>query len=149
MEWGWLLYAILQCGHYIMPYGETSERQSDSKVQTEITPEVGMDDREMTAAVGIGGIDGLHASVESENEVVEVETHAQTVGDGYLAPEGVELELSARLVAVVAQGPYIARVNKERAIELPEDVGTIFGIEVELDVARLVDEVDAPVVATE
>ena len=87
MEWGWLFYAILQCGHYTPPHRGVSERQSDSKVQTEITPEVGMDDREMTAAVGIGGIDGLHASIESENEVVEVETHAQTVGDCYLTPE--------------------------------------------------------------
>ena len=55
MEWGWLFCTILQCGHYTPPHRGVSERQSDSKVQTEITPEVGVDDREMTAAVGIGG----------------------------------------------------------------------------------------------
>ena len=60
MEWGWLFYAILQCGHYIMPYGETSERQSDSKVQTEITPEVGVDDREMAAAFQCGRLPGAN-----------------------------------------------------------------------------------------
>ena len=50
----------------------------------------------------VGGVDGLHAEVEAENEVVEVEAQAQTIADGQLTRKVAESELPARLNVVVA-----------------------------------------------
>lgn len=56
-----------------------SERHANGKVESKVAFELGMCYREMSVAVGIGGIDGFHARIESKDEEVEVETDAETV----------------------------------------------------------------------
>ena len=121
------------------------ERHSHSKVEREVALEAWMCDRVVAVVVGIGGMDSLHAGIEPQNEVVEVETKAESVRDGYLSPKLIEAELPARLVLVVADGPDVARIDEGRSVQLPEEMGAILHVEVELDVARLVDEVNLSV----
>ena len=98
-------------------------------------------------AAGVARIDGLHAAVEAQDKIVEVEAQAQSVGHGYLLVEAVEAELSAGLVGVVARVPHVAGVDESRPVELPEEVRAIFHAHVQLEVARLVDEVYLAVLA--
>lgn len=114
-------------------------------MEGEVALEAGMCDGKMSAAVCIGWMYGFHATVESKDEVVEIETKAETVGDCNLPPELIELKLSARLVFVVAYGPDVASINEGRAVQFPEKVGTVFHIHIELDVACLVDEIDTSI----
>ena len=125
------------------------ERQADGEVQREVALEAGINDGEVLLGGGVGRIYCLHAAVETQDEVVEVETNAQTVGNGQLPPEGIEAELPARLFRIFADGPNVAGIDKCGSVNLPEYVGTIFQIQVQLHVARLVDKVDAPVLALE
>ena len=106
-----------------------------------------MDYRPVLIPTLVGRIDGLHAHVETQDEVIEVQADAHTVGGGYLLVELIKTELSVRLVGIVAKRPDVARIYKQGSFELPEERGSILGIQVEFQVARLVDEVDAPVVA--
>ena len=85
-----------------------------SKVEREVAPEVGVDEGIVFLAVPVGRIDGFHAGIEAQDEVVEVETQAQSVGDGNLLVEAVETEGSSRLLFVVADGPDVAGVDEER-----------------------------------
>ena len=92
-------------------------------------------------------IDGLHAEVETKYEIAEVHPQSDAVGYCHLLPQAAGLELTARLVGIVAESPHIAGIDEEGSLELPEEVATQFGIEVNLHVTRLVDEVDAAVFA--
>ena len=51
----------------------SSEGQAYSKVQAAVARQVGMDDGIMVACVRVGGVYGLHASIEAQDEIVEVE----------------------------------------------------------------------------
>ncbi len=130
---------------YDSPAPGASEGQTDSEMDGKVALETRMDDGEMVASVGVGRVDGLHARIEAEDEIVEVETDAQPVGHGYLTPELIEAELPTGLVGIVAEGPDVAGIDKGGTIDFPEQMGSILDVHVELDVARLVDEVDAPV----
>ena len=70
---------------------------------------------------------------------------AGTVADGKLTGKVLQRELSSRLYVVLTQCPDISCIDECSTIELPEEVSAILGIEIELHVACLVDEVDAPV----
>jgi len=113
-------------------------------MEGEVAAEDGMGDGVVTSTV-VGGVDGFHACIEADDEEVEVHTEAESVGDGYLAVEAVEAECSAWLVGIVADGPDVTGIDEEGSVELPEEVGAVFDAEVELEVARLVDEVDTTV----
>ena len=104
-----------------------------------------MDDGVMLTACRISWIDRFHASIKTEEEVAEVQAHAKAVSDSHIAQDILESELSSRLALIVAYGPYITGIDESGAIEFPEEEGTIFKVEVEPDVARLVDEVDTSV----
>ena len=103
-----------------------------------------MDERIVIATV-IGWMDGFHTCIEADDEEVEVHAEAESVGYGYLAVEVVETECAVWLVGIVANSPDVASIDEEGTIELPEQEGTVFNAEVELEVARLVDEVDTTV----
>ena len=118
-------------------------------MEGEIAAELRVNDGEMLLLGGIGGVDSLHTHVEANNEIVEVQTDAQTIADSQLVPELRELKLSARLLFVFTQGPYITGIDEQGTTKLPEQIGTILEIEVELHIARLVDEVDTSVGANE
>ena len=85
---------------------DTREKKSEGKsygeMELEVAAEAGMQDGIMLVGVAVGGIDGLHTHVETQDEVVEVEAQAQTVGHGQLLVELVEAELSAGLFGIVA-----------------------------------------------
>ena len=118
-------------------------------MEAKVTIEFGMDDGEMAFGILECRMYSLHASVKSENEVIEIETQTQSVCYGYLAPEGVNLELAAGLFSVLAQGPDVSGINKGRAVDFPEQMGAVFGIEVELKVTRLIDEIYSAIAAIE
>jgi len=63
---------------------EGSEGESHCEVEGEVAFEVGMDDREVVVIFFVGRIDGFHATVEAEDEIVEVEPQAQAIADRYL-----------------------------------------------------------------
>ena len=113
------------------------EGETYREVEGEVALEVGMDDGEMLTLGGIGRVDGLHAAVETENEVVKVEADAQTIGYGDLAIEIVDAEDAVGLVGIVANVPYVARIYEEGACKLPEKARAVFHAEVKADVARL------------
>ena len=123
------------------------EGQSDCKVEREVALEVGMDNGIVVARIGVGRVDGLHTCIKAHDK--EVGTKAHTVSHGYLSPEGVEVELSARLVCIVADGPDVAGIEEDGSIEFPEHVGAVLHVHVEFHISRLVDEVDASVCALE
>ena len=110
-----------------------------------IALEVGMDNRIALRAAGVGRVDSLHAYIEADDDEAHVEAHAGSIGYSNLAPEVVGEELPARLVVVVVDGPDVAGIDKEGAVEFPEEVGTILNAAEEAYVARLVDVVDGAV----
>ena len=121
------------------------ERQTYCEVEGKVTAQSWMDDGEMLLLIFIGGIDGLHTHVETHNEVIEVQAQTQSIADCYLFPESIKMELSARLVLVVADSPDITGIHEQGSAEFPEQAGTILYVHIKLHIARLVDEVNAPV----
>ena len=93
--------------------------------------------------------DSLHAAVEAYDEVAEVQAQSQSVGCSQLLVERVESELTARLFFVVAQGPDIAGIDKQSTIKFPEERCAQFCIQIQFHVARLVDEINLSVGASE
>ena len=87
----------------------------------------------------------LHTEVETQDEIVEIQTDTQTIADGQIPQEAAYLELSTRLILIVAQRPDISCVDEQGTAELPEQVCAILQVQVELQVTRLCDEVDLPV----
>ena len=114
-------------------------------MESEVTLEAGICDGEMPAAIGLGWMNGFHTAVEPQNKIVEVEAKAKSVGDCYLPPELIELELTARLVLVVPDCPDIACIDEGCPIEFPKEVGAILNIQIQLDVTGLIDEVNSSV----
>ena len=108
-----------------------------------------MDDGKMAFGILECRMYSLHASVKSENEVVKIEAQTQSVCYCNLTPKTVYLELAAWLFGIFAQSPDIACINKCRSVDFPEQMGAIFGIEVELEVTSLVDEVNSAIAAVE
>ena len=105
-----------------------------------------MQQRVVLIVVGlVGRVDGFHAQVEAQDEILEVEAHASPIAHRQLLEEMGDAELSSRLVGIVAQGPDVAGIDEQGPAELPEELCAVFGIQVNLHVARLVDEVDASV----
>ena len=121
------------------------ERQTDGKVEGIVATELWMNNRIVLVTLLVGGIDGFHAQVETQDEEIEVETKSQAVTDGQLAGQVLETELSARLFVIFAQRPDVTGIDEEGSAELPEQLGAVLHVEVELHVARLVDEVDGSI----
>ena len=99
----------------------------------------------MLSAILVCGIYSLHAHIESQDKIVEIEPHAQTVCRSELVIEFSDIKLSSRLVRIFPQRPNIAAIDEQGTVELPKEVGTILDAEVEFEVTRLIDEVDAAV----
>lgn len=118
-----------------------SKRVADGEVEGKVAAEVGVHQRIAVAPLA-GRVYGLHACVEAQDEEVEVEADADAVGHGYLTIETVEAELPAQLVHVVAECPDVAGIDIDCSLQFPEELGAVFDVDVELDVARLEHEVD-------
>ena len=91
-------------------------------------------------AVVVCGRDGFHSGVEPEYEVSEVQSQTDAVAYGDLFVETVEAELSSRLALVVAHGPDVSGIDKCAEFEHPKEFGAILQIEVEANIAALIDE---------
>lgn len=83
-----------------MTAGGRLEWQAYREVEGEVAAKARMYERIMVALGFVGWVDGFHAEVETQYEVVEIESDPQSVGHGKLAQERAEAELSAGLVAV-------------------------------------------------
>ncbi len=118
-----------------------SEWVSHSKVEGEITAEVWMNDGIAMLSTGIDGIDGLHTTIETEDEEVEVEADAKTIGEGNLLIELIKLKLTTRLAGIVANGPDIAGIHENGTLDLPEQLAAELHAGIELDIACLIEEV--------
>ena len=97
------------------------ERQSHCEVEGIVATEARMQQGIVFGLVVlVGWIDSLHAEVEAQDEITEVETHAQTVADGQLTGEVLQTELSAGLNVIRSQSPDITSIDKGCSIEFPE-----------------------------
>ena len=81
---------MIKQGTFLGKKKEESERQTYGKVDGKVAFEAWMDDGIMVTRVGVGGIDGLHTAIEAKDEVVEIETKAETIRHGYLSPDFFE-----------------------------------------------------------
>ena len=111
-------------------------------MESKITVEVRLQERIFVLAA-VHGVHGLHTSVETDNQVVQVETDSQSIGHRQLLVEAVEAERAFLLPFIVADIPDVARIHEDSPIEFPEQVGAVFHIQIELDVARMIDVVHA------
>lgn len=119
----------------------TSEGESYGEMQCKVTSEIGMDEREAFAARVDGGIDGLHAAVEAQHEVTQVQSQTQSVGYGNLLVELIKLKDTSGLVGIVANGPDITGIYKDCSLKLPEQFTPVFNTGIQLDISRLIQEV--------
>ena len=103
----------------------------------------------MLSAILVCGIYSLHAHIESQDKIVEIEPHAQTVCRSELVIEFSDIKLSSRLVRIFPQCPNIAAIDEHRTVELPKEVSAVLHVEVNLHVTRLIDEVDGTIVPLE
>ena len=85
-------------------------------MESEVAFEVGIEQRIMLARCFVSRIYSLHAKVETQNEVVEVKSKTQSVGQSDLPIEAIEAELSAWLIGIIAQGPDVTCINKHRSM---------------------------------
>ena len=101
------------------------EWQSDCEMECEVAAKVWMYERVVVSAC-ICRVDSLHASVETQHEEVECHTKSNAITCGYLLVEFSKLEHTSRLVGVVADGPDVSGVNKQRAGKFPEEESAVF-----------------------
>ena len=69
-------------------------------MEAEIAVELGMDNGKVPARICKGRMNCFHTSVQTQNEIVEVESQTKAIRHCYLTPERVEAKLSARLFFV-------------------------------------------------
>ena len=93
----------------------------------------------------VGRIHSLHAHVETQNKIVEVQADAQSIAHSQLLVEVIKMKLSARTHLILAYRPHITCIYKQGAAEFPEQLRPVFRVQVQLHVTRLVNEVDASV----
>ena len=125
---------------------EESEGHSDGEMEGEVAVVVVVCDGVVVASA-VGRVDCFHAGIEADNEEVRIHAESKSVAGCDLFDEGAEAELAAWLVFVFTDGPDVAGIDKDGSAKFPEEFGTVLKTEVELDVATLVQEVDAPVFA--
>ena len=96
------------------------EWHSNGEMEGQVPAQAGMDDGIMCLFLFKGGINGLHTQVEAQDEVVEVQAQTHAVANGDVIKQTRELELTARLVLIVAQGPDVTGIQEHSPRELPK-----------------------------
>ena len=114
------------------------EGVADGEVEGGVSLEVGVDEGPFFLVSS--WVMGFHTHVETKQEVVEVESDTDAIGCGELLIELAELELSAGLVLVVANGPDVTGIDKGSHLYDPEEFCPEFDVGIESDVTALVDE---------
>ena len=87
-----------------------------------------------------GRIVSLHTHVETEEEIIEIQTYAKAVGSGQLLVETIEMKHAARLVLVVMDCPDISGVNEKSRLDYPEQFRAILHTHIQAYIAALVDK---------
>ena len=121
------------------------ERKADGEMEGKVSAQAWMDNGIVCLFLFVGRVDCFHTQVETQDEIVEVQSNAHTVAHSQIVEQSRELELSAWLVLIVAERPDVSCIDKERPVELPKQKRTVFQVHVELHVACLRDEVDLTV----
>ena len=111
---------------------------ADREVEGGISLVVGVNERPFFLSVG--RVVSFHSHVESEQEIVEVESESYAIGCGELLVELAKLELAARLVLVFANSPDVAGIDESSQFDYPEKFGPEFDVGVEPYVAALINE---------
>lgn len=89
-------------------------------MQSEIALEIRMDDGIMVSCVRVCRMDGFHASIETQDEIIEIQSESQAVGHGNLTPKAFQAKLPAGLFRIVADSPYVACIQEYRPVEFPK-----------------------------
>ena len=118
------------------------ERISHRKMEGKIPLEIRRDHRE-TVASAFHRVDGLHTSVETQDQEVEVEAYTQSVRYGQLLVEAVEPEHTLRIDSLRTDVPDVSGIDEQGTVQFPEQQGPVFKVQVDLDVSRMVDIIDA------
>ena len=117
------------------------EWRSHSNVESNITTEFGMYNREMFFPVTEHRIDSFHAAVKTQDKEVQIQPQAQPVGHCYLLIEFVEFKFAARLIFVITQCPNVTRIHKDCSSEFPEKTCTVLDTRIQLNIPRLIHEI--------
>lgn len=88
-----------------------------------------------------GRIMGLEPEVKPQQEICEVHADAEAIGGRYLLVEAVELKHTPGLVRIIMNGPNIAGVDENGPLEYPEQLGTVFHAQYQINVATLIDKI--------
>ena len=114
-------------------------------MKCQIPAQFGMDQRIVGVIVLIGRVDSLHAQVETQDEIVKVQSKSQTVAYSHVIEQSRQLQLAPFLFGIITESPDIARIEEQGAIEFPKQVRAILQIQVKFHVARLRNEVNPSV----
>ena len=110
-------------------------------MESKVAAKVGIDDGEMLLAAFVSRINGFHTPIKSKDEIIKVQTQAQSIRSSYLFIKLVELKLSAFLLRIVTCIPYITGIDEQGSMKFPEQIRTPFHTEEQLQVSRLIDKV--------
>ena len=80
-----------------------------------------------------------HSEIEAENEEVEVVADACSCAEGYLVEEAVQAQLSVGMGIILAHQPHVASIDEESSLESAQYWEAVFGIDLKLEVTRLVE----------
>ena len=78
----------------------------------------------------ISWINSLHTKVKAQNEIVEIQAQPKTITHGEISYQPPPRELPAWLIFIISEYPNITSIQESCTIELPEQMGTIFQIQV-------------------
>ena len=73
---------------------------------------------------------GLQPGVEADQEVLEVESQPQPIGESNLAIEVRQAEVAFRLIVVWPDGPDVPRIDVGRQLKLPKESRAVFNIRI-------------------
>ena len=82
-------------------------------MQGKVAVEVRGNDRELLLS-GVSRVNGLHCGVETEYEHIEIQSQSKAVRQCYIFVKCSKLELSARLLLVITDSPYVSGINEHR-----------------------------------
>ena len=118
---------------------EPSEGIAHGKMPSEVILEIESGDGPFARTLLLR-IVRFEACIETKQEEVEIQSEAQTIGEGYLLIETGNVEIAIRQVFIRMDCPNITCIYISSSLQLPEEFGAIFHTHVQPDVANLIDE---------
>ena len=93
----------------------------------------------VAAATGVVWHVDSHSPVYAQDEELQVVAHSDAGAYRHLLEQVLHLELCPLAVSVVAHSPHVAGIEEGGAIEVSEEIETVFQIGDKLHVAGLVE----------